>query len=183
MNKLKSLTYPLLFITLISMFVVGCKLKTNVNTVWRESGGFFETNDLPHTQKVIPFKIILPTYLPDNMENKQPFYISGPSDKKETDQISLDIEYGEEPKKIALEESNFLIGQVSDAAHNPSFVDINGIQVLEEKYNSFSSTPDNPIIVSSFTWYQGNFTLRLEAYTYSEDEAIKVVKSIINQKK
>jgi hypothetical protein len=153
---------------------------TKTRIYWHESKDDFQTNDLTRAQALIPFTIVLPTYLPDGLDSNNPFSIHGPLDSANTDYLPVYIQYGNGEKQVTISESNILSIPFPNSNQEPRYVDISGISVLREKYMAYYDTNQN-IPGYGFRWNQANHTFSVDVWTYSENEGEKIVASMIKQ--
>ena len=78
MKKLKYFSRSCIGLIIILIILSGC-INNSVETYWyTEPSGILHTNDIERAQKEIPFNIILPTYLPDNINTEYPAEIICP---------------------------------------------------------------------------------------------------------
>jgi hypothetical protein len=66
---------------------------SNQTLYWIELQGRFNTKDLDRAQKEIPFKIILPSYLPNNQQNYNLPDIEGPLSVSQDNNIEVYVRY------------------------------------------------------------------------------------------
>ncbi len=185
---MKKLIIKCILISLVLTFtltpLLGCEKDSKNDLYWfRDTNGFFHTNDLKKAQEEIPFTIVLPSYLPEGMGLKI-LQIYGPREIKTGDileGIEVHIDYILKEKMILIYENN--TGEVVNPTFSlePKYLDIYGINVLIQKSKIDSTGTDEESIY--FDWNQGNLTFDMHIFSISEDEGIKIVESIINQLK
>lgn len=151
---------------------------SNESLYWNEFQGTFLTKNLARAQAEIPFTIILPTYLPKELEDVFPD-IKGPLlEYREGDEIEVHIYYLSYPitelPGIIIEERNH---HLDLAGSELEHIKINGIQV-------FMETGD--FVLGPGIWFNFSFNniyYLVEIYNLTYEESIKVVESMINQLK
>jgi hypothetical protein len=91
----------------LASLLSGCNTASDPDIYWfRDPVGFFHTNDLERAQEEIPFTIILPSYLPENM-GLSTLKIYGPIKIDIGDYIhgiQVDIDYISGDKKLYINE-------------------------------------------------------------------------------
>jgi hypothetical protein len=181
MEKIKR-TLLLISICLL-ILISACGLKTNNNsttasTWWyidTNSPPLFHTNDISLAVKEVPFNLVFPTYLPGDLDPKQPDEIYGPYKTAEII-VEVEIRYW----KITIVETNEFINRIPSLPTS-RYLDIGGIKVLQEE-GGITIFPANTFIpTNDFTWNQNGifFDVTIEK-TYSNEAAVKIVESMIN---
>lgn len=132
-------------------------------------------------QKQVPFTIILPTYLPDGI-GPDPF-MQGPF-KIDEEILLVKIEYQKRPsdKHIFIEEKNssFNINSLPTPSSENTFLDINGITILEQKIPEVSPPPTSPTKYGfAYSWHENGTDININIFGYDRDECREVVKSMI----
>jgi hypothetical protein len=181
MEKIKR-TLLLISICLL-ILISACGLKTNNNsttasTWWyidTNSPPLFHTNDISLAAKEVPFNLVFPTYLPSDLDPKQPDEIYGPY--KTADKIvEVEIRYW----RITIVETNEFIHRIPSLPTS-RYLDIGGIKVLQEDSYSILDPSGEKIPEYSFTWNaNGIFSDVTVEKTYSNEAAVKIVESMIN---
>jgi hypothetical protein len=175
------LVYLGLILLLALATLPGCTLNPVEETLWVvDSHGWFHTNDLERAQQEIPFTIIVPTYLPDNLDPYNPYMIDGPvKGSFENENIRVRISYQAEGERIIdiIENSEFIL-MLPNPDLNPIYLDIAGIQVLQQETGLLGETIIEGL---GFDWNQSGHTYSVQVFSYSQDEAIKIVESMIEQ--
>ena len=174
-KKLNYISALLILVFLTASFLFGCKRDTESDIYWfRDPVGFFHTNDLDRAQEQIPFTIILPTYLPEDM-GLDALKIYGPREVNIGDDIrgtEVQISYISGDREIYIDEDDS--GQVMHpASDSPVFLDINGMMILKQ----VSSIEER----IGFDWNHDGIRYAVRVYSIDEEEAIKIVKSMIEQ--
>jgi hypothetical protein len=184
-NICKMSCISLIISLLLPMGILGCRPNNNTfnpNSFWVESKGFFQTNDLKRAQSEIPFKILLPTYLPEKRDYKNPSRISGSLDREKTSEFSITIQYGNGEKQITVKQAKTFSIMGANSGMDPAYINISGINVLRQKYTEFwDLNTQFPALV--FDWNQGDYAFTVDIFTYGQDEGVKIVESMINQMK
>ena len=141
------------------------------------------TQDVDEAQQNLPFQIVLPTYLPGNME--APPWISGPvGNNSNGDFYLVSLDYiSAEP------DADYTAFMMIRESNQPGSIDfgqegywhdvIDGVEV------KWSSTPmpeknkASDIRFCQFFWNQGNTGFMVQIYGFPQSEATKVVTSMI----
>jgi hypothetical protein len=168
-------------VILLLTFLLGCPQGSGEETLWVvDSHGIFHTSDLERAQQEIPFTIIVPEYLPDNLDPYSPYLVEGPvkgSSGNENIRVEVSYKAKNKPQIDIIENSEtFLMLPNPDA--NPIYLEIAGIQVLQQDESIYST----PIIKGlRFDWNQSGRTFSVLVFSYSQDEGIKIVESMVRQ--
>jgi len=149
--------------------------------------GMFYTYDLERAQSEMPFKIILPTYLPDNMREYP--YLEGTlkhgvsADEPEVRVIIQEVEAWK-GGGIEIYERNYTMLPPS-TEDNPElfYIDIEGIQVLVHKLGLSQGSPEKTSTTQGwrFWWRQGSIYFEASVYQYDWGTATKMIESMIQQ--
>lgn len=139
--------------------------------------------DLEEMQKEVPFTIILPTYLPDDI-GPYPYMVQGPF-KREEETLLIKIEYqkqGGDSGYIYIEEQNSSFYVNTDWASHPdrTYFDIMGVKVYEETTESVPYPPNEPIDYGfGYLWNKSGTDFLVDIFGYGQDECRKIVESMI----
>src|SRR4030042_6619651 len=104
----KKYTYIFVSIAFIVLIAVlsGCKQTTGNKTFWySSSSGFFSTNVIDRAQQETPYTLLLPKYLPDNIDPRKPNLITGPRKidyKKDAEDLYLIFTYTDGVREIMI---------------------------------------------------------------------------------
>jgi hypothetical protein len=169
-----------LLITLL--YVYGCNNNPKFDTYWfQDPNGFFHTNDVKQAQEEIPFNIIIPSYLPEDIDlNMMEIY--GPIKRTIGDHvigIEVDITYVSEEYRILIYEDN------TGAIVNPNpeleqvVINIAGEKVLQQVAQALSASGIEEGI--RFDWNYKELSFTVKVYGLTEDEGIKIIESMIKQ--
>lgn len=171
----------LLILLLLTAYCFGCNASPIVKTYWTQNpDGTFHTNDVNRLQQKIPFKIIVPTFLPEGLSSGL-LSIYGPSPVTSGSGIKgieLQISYQQTRKRLFITEDN--LGEVLNPNPdlNPKYYDIRGINILRQKPR-YSNDLGQSIW---FDWTLNGISYGIKVYSISEDDGLKIVESIISQK-
>jgi hypothetical protein len=151
---------------------------------WFEFNGRFSTYNLAKAQKEIPFPIIIPTYLPDERPQKPFPLIDGPlSNSRDDNKINVYIEYslslgGNTIGYLNIEENNYPIIP-EDPELNPDYeyIVILGKKLIKTEAN----VGLGPGVIYFLNLNDQGVHWYIQAYNFSEDEAYKIVESMIKQ--
>ncbi|MFC1974087.1 hypothetical protein ACFLU2_01885 [Chloroflexota bacterium] len=188
MIRVKRYLVIVLAVVVLTM-LLGCNSKEQ-ELFWAEieEWGQFSTNNLERAQNEVPFRITIPTYLPDKI-SKYPEIKGSLLEQWSEKNAFLEIIYRHTEDFwegiIWIEEYNFPM-RGPDPELNPgySYVEIAGIDVIETEHNLTTYESDGEMGVLwgyRFYWNQENIYFVASIYGYEHSEAIKVVKSMIRQ--
>lgn len=171
-------------ILLLCTCMYGCSSK--------ETGGCvkFSTYNLESAQKVVPFTLILPTYLPSNLSEH--IHITG--DCSENNEIEVNIGYKPVTiqdssnrtyvASIDIHECNYRF-DIGDPALNPDIknIEIDGFEVRESGHDQGFFGPGGTFSFASwgYSWNHSGTYFVVLINGYDHEEAIKVVESMIQQ--
>jgi hypothetical protein len=149
---------------------------------WEVSGGRFYTLDLARAQEEIPFPIVLPSYVPDKRTDAPLPDITGPLKEYQTDdKVKVEILYivdlgSEIHGIIQIEEVNYTLIP-GDPELNPDLepIEICGKEVIKTEGN-YSQGPG-----VKFYFNQDNIYFVVGVYNFTDEEAVKIVGSILEQ--
>lgn len=179
-------------ILIASIYLLSCNSSNDTENgiYWeRLHDGKFITNDIERAQKEIPFKIICPTYLPNNLET--PPRLVGPlTGITPNNEVGIEITYQTEGPicdgLIRIEKRNVLIAlpNIGDSICCDSF-NISGNEVVQcTSIEQFSSS-DGEITCSRFDNYwrdvKKGITTTVIIYGYNGSESLKIIESMIQQ--
>ncbi len=126
-------------------------------------------------QSQVPFKVILPTYLPTELANREPL-IQGPfSDVSDDNIVSLTITFqrgGDEPKFVIIEEQNQPLTLISPN-NTGSYLSIKGIQVFEDTISFV--TMDGWV----YNWNVNETNISVKIIGYNQNVRTKIIESMI----
>ena len=147
---------------------------------WRtDAAGIFYTNQLDKAQAELPFKISQPSYVPKDINLPQ-LQLEGAL-KSSTHQLKSDVTLryypeGKQKETITLYENNY-----SDPGPDPQTrLNINGTTVVESRFYETVVGPPYGVFSLIFEWKKDGVYYNLKAYQYIQDEAIKIVQSMID---
>jgi hypothetical protein len=145
-------------------------MSTFFSSTWIEDNGRFTTYNVARAQEHVPFKIILPTYLP-NKNNKQAIpRFSGKINPSRLEPITIEIIYPIQLLDIIFIYEQYRI-QFAETIRRDDFeiVDINGKQVMKNKNNNV------------FYFESTDASIRVNSVNIPRDDVLRVVESMINQ--
>ncbi|MFC1974074.1 hypothetical protein ACFLU2_01810 [Chloroflexota bacterium] len=146
------------------------------------------TDGLEDAQKEVPFNIIVPTYLPHNLD-KYPAIIGPVKEAWLKKERGLEMHYkaleGIEQGQVEILEYNWPVTGLDPGLNlGHVYVEIAGVEVVEKEHNL------SPIISGKgqidlwgyvYWWSQDNIYFEVAVYGYDHSEAIKVVESMVLQ--
>lgn len=169
--KMKTTAIVLILLVVLLAPLLSCGSKNEGNI----------SSDIAMLQKEIPFSIVLPEYLPNDIRQYHP-KVEGPIELSDGS-VWIRITYavrGGSMNTIILEE----IG-CSDAnfRQNPDeeYIEIGGVKVseMESESSIYPSTPTMTIRQIIYSWSRGGVCFVVTVYGYGREEAIKVIASMI----
>jgi hypothetical protein len=143
--------------------------------------GHFSTNDLQRAQKEIPFNIVVPNYIPDLFGSRYRYEFTGPFSTNLGNAVKVRIQYWDGTHQILIEEYNRKETTIPTEELDPISYEISGIQVLRQitQYLSSSNTTEG----LGFYWNIDNLTFNVNSINIPEDEALKIVESLVKRLK
>ncbi len=160
---------------------------------WLREDVRFLTRDLEVAQEHVPFAIVVPTYMPDDIRTQ--YWIEGylmhadplMQGLSPPNAVKVILAYQkpgcEFNSAIELIEMNYPV-HLPDPISNPEYSEliIGGCRVLVCEHAWHSTIQERETgTVFHFWWPQGDITFHLNVNCHSRDEAIKIVQSIIEQ--
>ena len=164
----------------LASLLSGCEFGKSNETAWViDPYNFFHTNDIQRAQLEVPFTIILPTYVPNDMGSDYSFQIDGPIKDLNYHEVEIKISYVKGDRSIYISEQNvrLVMGPIQEL--DPIYIDIAGTKVLRQKAQMAGSSGITEGLV--FDWNQNGFTFAVEVFYIDEEETIKVIESMIAQ--
>jgi hypothetical protein len=145
----------------------------------------YDTQAIEKLQEEVPFAIVVPTYLPDDI-GPDPYIVQGPF-KVDEEILWIEIEYqkrGGSGKVIIIDEQNSMFYVNADWASYPerTYLDIAGIKVREETTEAVPYPTDEPINYGfRYVWNKGGTDFLVDIFGYEKDECRKIIESMIQQ--
>ena len=128
-------------------------------------------------QNSVPFQIIIPSYLPNDIKNSVPIlegpWVNSPS----ANVTSLQVVYntgGSANKSIIIDEQNLPV--YGELVSGDTIFILNNIQIEEGPF--YTSGAEN-LTGSMYTWNSGNLNFIVQIVGYSETESRKIIRSMI----
>jgi hypothetical protein len=184
MTNLKYIIAIILLVNCITL--CGCqdfKYSTSKGYYWTVIPGTdkYQTNDISKAQAESPFLIVVPSYLPDELD-RTPYSIRGDLKKAQEQQASINISYQgsvhNSYKNIRISES-----QTSYYVNSPTeYITIGGIKVFIQSSVTVGLAGTQVISVPStiLFWNKDGVDFTVTVDEYSRDEAIKIVESMFS---
>ena len=158
---------------------------TNNDTYWFEDPpGVFHTNDVERAQNEIPFIILLPTYLPDDID---PFpYIEGPVGGINSENIitQIRVQYHDKSRanyRIFIDESNEEVTMLPNPDAEYAYFSVNGVRLLEHESVSVSFSQDGIENIRGllYSWNQNGIHYEVCINRYNSGIARRIVESMV----
>jgi hypothetical protein len=145
----------------------------------------FNTNNIKKAQEEIPFKIIFPTYFPDNLK-PYPSIISGPiKDTVSRAEVALNMQYQKKEEGTYLvyisEEGSPINVIPADGSKVTNLVFL-GVQVLEEETQDIilPATGGQEAVPSlHYYWNRDNIHYEVNIQEYASEVSRKIIESMI----
>lgn len=156
----------------------------NSKSYWYEIQNRITTNDLQRLQQKVPFTIIIPSILPDDVDTSQrPELIMIPDSEFKND-IDIQIIYAQMKstvfRRIEIDETNSPITWGPNEDMEYVYLNYSGISVLEQK--SKASPPDGQIVTALYySWNENGIDISIDTDAFEQDEAREMVESMIKQ--
>jgi hypothetical protein len=168
----------LIIATIVFMLLlVSCKSST-------DNPYGYDVNSISKLQKSVPFKIVVPTYFPNDII-PYPSEIWGPSQDPVSNSLGFGLVFRSKTgdmNHISIHEDN------EEAAFKPTestsiYLSISGIKVLQEETLQLvpSKTNKEPTELNGYFygWYNQEASIEVRIYGYQEEECRKVIESMI----
>jgi hypothetical protein len=174
MNKKYFLTFILVFVLCAALFV-GCG---------SQQANF--SAQVANAQQNVPFKIMIPTYLPPDMKSHS-LSISPPDKGRfSEDSTLIGIRFFQQGSPVSIiiyEENAFATAAYGGIPLEDPYLYINGIQVLEQKGTSFVPDYGRTVESTNYDWNQDDITITMRITGIDNEECRKIVESMIMQNK
>jgi len=140
----------------------------------------FQTRILESAQKETSFTIVVPGYLPRDINPKP--YIYG-SRRSPPYNMMIELQYVlKENNEIAIfiEENDVNIDFLPSQTDSSRF-DFHGVNILEQKtvIDLFGRKGTEEMVGRSFSWNKETMSFRMQIFNYARDEALKIIESMI----
>lgn len=138
------------------------------------------TNNIENIQKQVPFTIILPNYLPKDV-NPNIAGISGPSKghwKEDSTVIGFGYRKNGTENFIWIMEENHFI-EFGPSSPSSIYLAIKGMKVLEEDTSLPSQNSSVLLDGLYYGWNQNGINIKVTIIGYAKDECRKVIESMI----
>ena len=174
---------------LIIMLAVACNSMGNATLdatpLWFvDHRGVFHTYNIEKAQAQIPFRIILPTYFPPDLST-DPLFEGLMEETQPEASVGIRVKYREVvggSYLIRINESNWTATILPSSESTSRYLDIQDTEVLVNETDG-AMTEDgwesHPAL--SFWWKKNGVLFHVTIGKYTEDEAIKIIKSMIDQ--
>ena len=118
----------------LAPLISSCKEDSSSKIFWfRDPNGRFHTNDVARAQKEIPFTIVIPSYLPYDIDPIYSSQIVGPFTHPYRRGVEVEISYSYEDSRIYISEQNNTFVMEPTEELDPVYLDIAGTKVLRQK--------------------------------------------------
>jgi hypothetical protein len=187
--------YRIIYLILICLISIpwifsscGSENKTDVNepTFWYiDPPNIFNTNNIERTQEEIPFRIIFPTYFPDNLKS-YPSIIQGPMrNTVSRAEVVLTMQYKKKEEGtylVFISEEGSPINVLPADGSRVTNLEFLGIQVLEEETQEVilpaTGGQETPTSLHYF-WNRDDIHYEVKIYEYASEVSRKIIESMI----
>lgn len=193
MTRYKRLSLLIIVALFILMILGSCRTHTTTSfpTYWFENpkghmiinfdgsveySSTIETNDIKRLQRLVPFTILFPEYLPEYIDRNYPPALTMSHGQNSSEDVEINIAYTftttPNTHQIFITETNlmFTFGADEDMLNH---FNVGKIKVYEEKQQGLSETDFR------YTWNQENVGYDVLLCGYDQFECRKVIESII----
>jgi hypothetical protein len=178
---------------LLSLFVMipfiysacspGIKTISTPELYWEENkAGTVETNDIARLQKILPFTIILPDYLPDDLKSQPPKFIT----HEYQTTVYLDIYYySVDPRELSIHENPSSIelpkGLLSSMHPDYTALEIKGVEIVftDGIGNVVRDTREIQTNELIYSWNMNKISFSCSVLGFDQVESRKIIESMI----
>lgn len=146
-----------------------------------DTDGSVQTNDFKELQKVTPFKIIKPTYLPIELDPALVMYSRSEGINKDNKYVKIYFYYTSGYKKmISVEEQNTENNLLEfDEQDQPIYFEYDGVKIIRLDLGYYDETQKTNYYRYNYMWHKNGVSFLLRTTEYDENESQKVVESMI----
>ena len=179
----------ILIILLLMMVLLSCNSNGTQNENWSiSSRGEFATCSIELAQKALSFTIIIPGYLPSDLAHS-PYVVGRSKEVWPADDQEIRIAYNNfsddtlKSAVIVTERSYKVFPPGSGTDNSDRYSEIAGVEVVQAKAVMDAVAGDGWYMLdgTGFWWDSQGITFTVEVYGYSQEEAIRIVASMIEQ--
>jgi len=113
------------------------------------------------------------------MSPNNTYQIDGPIKKIQLQEVEVEISYVKGDQRIYISEQNVILDWIPNEKADPEYLNIARTRVLRQKTQLLGSSGITEGL--SFDWNKGGIAFGVQVFSVSEEEAIKVVESMILQ--
>jgi hypothetical protein len=185
------LTSIFIILNLVFLFS-GCNRNPYSDNLTRLNGGAFITQDLNAAQYEIPYKIVLPIYLPIDMESKDSYFViicepQFDSNYNKIKGIIITYRNKSEDKMLVIYENYLQYKMITIYEKGKDPININGINITlglaEPRTGNADLGSVNDSWGLAFYWDYDDIRYRIDTYSISEKDSLKIIESMIKQLK
>jgi hypothetical protein len=165
-----------------STFAVSCNTRNTTPTVWTtwfDNPKEFATNSLDIAQKETPFTIIVPSYLPNDINHMPVIQGRAKSNFLNEEPITINY-YKNGSQKITILEHNMTMSTFGD--NDTTLLVFDNVEVLEMTTSGISVIDNKYTSIPGYVynWNKGGVHYNLHIFEFPRDEGRKIVDSMIN---
>lgn len=176
---------------LLIVSLTGCSTGSGQSHEWTTGDdGRFHTYDLVRAREEIPFEFVYPSYLPSDLTGQLLIsgYLAGASPDSQTCVELLDQQVDDEPLTLisivqiyACDYTRIPMNPENNTGYK--MLDINDVAVTQLSVWMDARKGDGSYILDgfSFWWNKEGIFYEVLVYGYDDDEAIKIVESMVEQ--
>jgi hypothetical protein len=168
---------PFLIVLIISLNFYSC---VRAETYWyNDSAGAIRTNDVIRLQQTLPFKIVLPKYLPKDLSKYKPEFIFS-RDEPQSGDIRLLITYWNTESLNAIHIDEFIspttVGFLTpDPRLSYNYLTVKDTKIMERLIDPNNNQGEIEYI---YRWITYNINFQSEIEGYNQEETRKIIGSM-----
>jgi hypothetical protein len=194
LTKIKAISIIVMMIMIVGFIASGCNkpyygttpglyYDRHTGKAWYiDDDGGIQTNDLIELQKVTPFKIIFPSYLPPEVRDSAVMYFKEEGAEKTKKYVDIRFSYTSgHAKMVNIEERNIndnILGVNEEL--NPLYFKLNGTEIIRQNQKgSHNGSEVIEVDVYTYLWHKDGVSYVVDVWDYDENESQQVIESMI----
>jgi hypothetical protein len=160
-----------------------------IKTYWLEERGITHTNEYLRLQQILPFTLVLPKTIPNELKQYPPqfrkYSSSAQHDSGENENIiEVEIDYqafSGDFRAVHIWENNSTISWYDQDQFG--HWDINGVRIQEQTSidEDLSLSEKKEVTLAEYLWYWHNLRFQASVWGYSQDVSRKIIESMFEQ--
>jgi hypothetical protein len=166
-----------------STSIVSNQSSPSLQHIWTENQGKISTDDIMRLQNIIPFTLVFPKYLPEDIRI-YPVWLTEENDADHPGAVIVTLEYNSRKsnyyQNIEIIESNGLNWGINEEMFT-GYLDFSGVKVSEQINRSpfYSTTLPNQQYQYIYQWEVDGVSFSCSIDGYDQTESRKVIQSLI----